>query len=242
MVLSLAPSFTHFIPKLLEPLGILTMLVLVRVRAHQRQFYNEGPRGVKALVSDDNLLYNDPLMLPDLLGRLRAGERIKDLRGLDLEGLDLSEVNLSDSDLSGASLRRSDLSRATLYRVNLTGACLESVRLSEALLSDVTLAGALTRGLDTFQAQVERLHVEGGHWKFFWPTCRVGNLDAEMMLPGQVRIGCQTLGLEEWLGGTGKDLAKAFKVGALEQAVLRQWLESLKASSWEGLGWVPEGV
>ncbi|MCJ9147506.1 pentapeptide repeat-containing protein [Acinetobacter baumannii] len=104
-----------------------------------------------------------------------------DLRGADLRGADLRGANLRGANLRGADLRGADLRGANLRGANLRGADLRGANLRGANLYGANLYGANLRG-----AKAAPLIVYGLRW------------DVVISGLGEMRIGCQEHGVEDW--------------------------------------------
>jgi len=146
--------------------------------------------------------------------------------GANLSSADLAGADLRGVILAGADLRGAILSGANLYGASLHGAHLHNTSLFRANLCEADLRNAI-------------VDARGGHWDArCWPWLSGHQYDAEMRVPGLVRIGCRTRTIEQWLGEEGQRLAvREGCLGTLEQQTLVSWLELLRDVDPERLGW-----
>ena len=127
----------------------------------------------------------------------------------DLSNTDLSYINLSNADLYGANLYGADLSNADLSGANLIDADLSNADLSRANLSGANLGCAnlsYAKGIMTFQAN--------RHIAIAFKYNNVKHL----------KIGCETLTINEWLGDKGKELGEIHDYTDLEQGMYKIFL------------------
>jgi hypothetical protein len=62
-----------------------------------------------------------------------------------------------------------------------------------------------------------------------------------MRTPGNVRIGCTTMTIEQWLGAEGAAAARPEGCSSgLEHATLTHWLHMLAVADPARLGWIPD--
>jgi uncharacterized protein YjbI with pentapeptide repeats len=177
-----------------------------------------------------------------------ADLRGADLSNADLRGADLSDADLRGADLRGAALRCADLRGASLCNASLCNAKLRGADLLGADLRGASLCNADMRAANLRSANLHHANMSGaivdehgGHWDVLcWPWLHAHRYDAEMRVPGVVRIGCTTCTIDDWLGEQGQLLAEREGcLGSLEQQTLVSWLEMLRDVDPERLGWRP---